>query len=72
MIELKNLSKSYRDQLVLTQLNQTFPSGSITGLLGQNGAGKSTFIRCLSGEEPFDGSALFQHQDLRHYHRNNP
>ncbi len=47
-IEIKNLSKSYGDTLVLDNLNLTISKGSIFGLLGPNGAGKSTLVGILN------------------------
>ena len=47
-IEIKNLSKHYKG-FSLEHLNLTLPSGCIMGLVGENGAGKSTTIRLLLG-----------------------
>lgn len=48
MIEIKNLSKSFEDHLVLENLNTTIKTGSIYGLVGANGAGKSTLLRIIN------------------------
>lgn len=45
-IEIKNLSKSFSD-FRLDHLNLTLPSGCIMGLIGENGAGKSTTIKLI-------------------------
>lgn len=45
-IEIKNLCKSYPD-FSLDNLNLTLPSGCIMGLIGENGAGKSTTIKLM-------------------------
>ena len=47
-IEIKNLSKHYQG-FSLENLNLTLPSGCIMGLVGENGAGKSTTIRMILG-----------------------
>ena len=47
-IEIKNLSKHYKG-FSLESLNLTLPSGCIMGLVGENGAGKSTTIRLILG-----------------------
>ena len=47
-IEIKNLSKHYQG-FSLENLNLTLPSGCIMGLVGENGAGKSTAIRMILG-----------------------
>ena len=49
MIEAKNLSKSFGKTEVLKDMNCIIKDGSIYGLLGANGAGKSTFLRLISG-----------------------
>lgn len=57
---LTNFSKAFGSNLVLDAINLDFPKGSILGVLGHNGAGKSTFIRCLSGQENFAGQASIE------------
>ena len=57
LIVSKNLSKKYKDHLVVDNLNLTIKKGEIFGLLGPNGAGKSTFILMALGlTEPTSGS----------------
>ena len=56
-IEIKNLSKHYRG-FSLDDLNLTLPSGCIMGLVGENGAGKSTTIRLLLGMTRPDGGEV--------------
>jgi ABC-2 type transport system ATP-binding protein len=48
ILSIKNLSKSLGQQAILNNLSVTIQSGSIVGLIGKNGAGKSTFLNCLS------------------------
>ena len=48
MIEVKNVSKRYEDQLVLQNINETLPSSGITSIIGPNGAGKSTLLSVMS------------------------
>ena len=45
-LEIKNLTKSYPG-FTLDNLNLTLPSGCIMGLIGENGAGKSTTIKLI-------------------------
>lgn len=47
-IEVENISKEYRD-FKLKDISLKVPSGSIIGLIGENGAGKSTFINAILG-----------------------
>ena len=48
-LEVKNLTKDYGDFL-LNKLSFTIPRGAIMGLIGENGAGKSTTINCILNE----------------------
>ena len=56
-IEIKNLSKYYRG-FSLGNLNLTLPRGCIMGLVGENGAGKSTTIRMILGLTRPDGGEI--------------
>lgn len=49
-IEVKDLSKSYGDKQALSNLSFTLSEPKIYGLLGRNGAGKTTFMEILAGQ----------------------
>ena len=49
MIEIHNLSKSYQGRRAVDRLSFQASAGTITGLLGSNGAGKSTTLRMIGG-----------------------
>ncbi len=49
MIELKGVTKNFDDFVALDNVNLDVPKGTAYGLLGSNGAGKSTILRLLSG-----------------------
>ena len=49
ILEIKNLSKSFAKNKVLDGINHTRRKGSVLGLMGENGAGKSTMMKCLFG-----------------------
>lgn len=54
--ELKKVYKSYGDKKILTGFDYTFKKGDRIGVVGKNGAGKSTFVNILQGlEEPDSG-----------------
>ncbi|WP_010254634.1 iron ABC transporter ATP-binding protein [Myroides injenensis] len=48
MIEVKNVSKTYGEKLILDDVSVTFPKGKITCLVGGNGTGKSTLLSIVS------------------------
>ena len=48
ILEVLNLKKKFGEKEVLKNINFTFESGKIYGLLGRNGAGKTTFFNCLN------------------------
>ena len=48
MIEIKDISFSYPDGDILKGVGFTAERGEVVGLLGNNGAGKSTFVTCLN------------------------
>ena len=49
ILEIKNLSKSFAKNKVLSNIDLTLKRGSVLGLMGENGAGKSTMMKCLFG-----------------------
>lgn len=68
MIEVRELSKRYRDQVAVEGLNFSIGRGEVVGFLGPNGAGKSTTMRILAGAMPasagtvqIDGVDIFDH-----------
>lgn len=54
VIEVKNVSKSFESKTLFNNLNFSIPRGSIVGIIGGNGAGKTTFLRLLVGSEECD------------------
>ncbi len=51
---IKNLNKSYGEKEVLKDIDFTFEEGKIYGLIGRNGAGKTTFFNCLNEDVEID------------------
>jgi ABC-2 type transport system ATP-binding protein len=65
MIEVKNLTKKYRDLVALRDLNLTIEKGDVFGFIGPNGAGKTTTIKILSTLlEPSSGQAFVDGIDV--------
>ena len=58
-LEIKNLNKSYGKKEVLKNINFTFEEGKIYGLLGRNGAGKTTFFNALNEDIKIDSGECF-------------
>ena len=56
VIDVKGLSKSYDENLLIEDISFRLPPGGIVGIIGANGAGKTTLFNILSGvEESYDG-----------------
>lgn len=65
MIELKGLTKQFDEFKALDNIDLTIPEGTAFGLLGSNGAGKSTILRILSGIYKQEiGSAAIDGQEI--------
>lgn len=57
VLEVNNLCKGFGNKTLIDNLNFSVPKGSIVGIIGGNGAGKTTFLRMLVGtEQPDSGS----------------
>src|SRR6476620_1324298 len=57
MISVKNVTLSFGKRVLFDEVNLNFIKGNCYGVIGANGAGKSTFLKILSGEiEPNKGT----------------
>src|ERR1019366_7220822 len=66
MLELQNLSRSFRSIPAIQKVSFKPAPGEIVGFLGPNGAGKSTTVKIITGMlRPNDGRVLFEGQDIR-------
>ena len=59
VFKMKNVSKSYGERVLFSDVNLNVEGGERIALLGDNGTGKSTFIKCLLGEEDCQGKIQF-------------
>ena len=69
-IFVEGLTKAYHGKTVVDHLDLSVPSGTVFGLLGANGAGKSTTIECMLGTKQADSGAIrLLGQDPRKHRR---
>ncbi len=65
MINVKNLTKSFGDHLVLAGIDEHIEKGEKVAVIGPSGSGKSTFLRCLNLlEQPTGGTITFEGVDI--------
>lgn len=66
-LNIKNLSFAYKKDLkILDDISISLEQGNILGILGPNGTGKTTFIKCINRiHEPLEGEIIFEDRNLR-------
>jgi len=71
LIQLTNLTKKYEDTIALDQINLSFEQGKVYGLVGRNGAGKTTMLKIIakqlfqtSGEVVLDTKSIQIDEDI--------
>ena len=58
VIEAKDVSKAFGDNLLIDGMTFSLPPGGIIGVIGPNGAGKTTLFRMITGQEQPDGGSI--------------
>ncbi len=58
VVEARNIRKGYGDRCLIQDLSFTLPPAGIVGVIGANGAGKTTMFRMIAGEESPDAGTL--------------
>ncbi len=58
MLKVRNLSKSFSNSSILKDVNFTLDQGKICAVVGSNGSGKTTFLKCLSGLMSYDEGVI--------------
>ena len=58
VFELINIHKAFNEKILSENLNLNIPAGAVVGIIGGNGAGKSTFFRMLAGTEKPDNGEI--------------
>ena len=69
MIKLDKINVSYGKTHVLNGLSLSLEGGKITAVIGRNGCGKTTMLRCLCDLTKYSGSIVIDGKDLRQYRR---
>lgn len=65
MIEVRNLTKSFGDKVVLDNINVTFETGKTNLIIGQSGSGKTVLVKNLVGLlQPTSGEVLYDGRDF--------
>ena len=59
VFKMKNVAKAFGERTLFSEVNLNVEGGERIALLGDNGTGKSTFIKCLLGDEDFQGKIQF-------------
>jgi phospholipid/cholesterol/gamma-HCH transport system ATP-binding protein len=68
MIEIKNLSKSFEDHLVLDNISLNIPEGENTVIFGKSGSGKSVLLKCIVGLlVPDSGQIIIEGKNILNY-----
>jgi len=66
MLQINGLNQFYGGSHILWDVDMTVPAGSVTVLMGRNGMGKTTLLKCIMGLLPLaSGQMLFEGRDLR-------
>jgi sulfate-transporting ATPase len=58
VIELEDISKAYGERLLLDKFSAKIPPGSIVGVIGPNGVGKTTLLKMITGQEKPDSGSI--------------
>ena len=71
MIELKHISKSFENKVVLEDINCVFENGKTNLIIGQSGSGKTVLMKCIVGLlEPTSGELLYDGRDFLTFNKN--
>lgn len=67
MITIQDLTMSYGNHTILKNINIEFDEGKVYGIVGKNGAGKTSLFRCIAGLEKYDGIINSSQNPLKNY-----
>ena len=66
MLEIRHLNQFYGGSHILWDVDMSIAAGSCTCLMGRNGMGKTTLLRCIMGLLPATGELMYDGHDLGH------
>ena len=66
MLEIRHLSKKYKDKQALSDISLCIESGQIIGLFGENGAGKTTLLKSILGFLKYEGEIRLDGEAITH------
>lgn len=68
MLEVKHISKAYKDNVILEDINFTIKKGEVISIVGNSGCGKSTILKCLNRIENISsGEIILNGKDISEY-----
>lgn len=68
LLEIKNVTKSFKDQVVLNDVSLVFPRTGLVIIKGESGSGKSTLLKCILGIIKIDrGSILYKGKKIKSF-----
>lgn len=67
MITIQDLTMNYGSHTILKNINIEFDEGKVFGIVGKNGAGKTSLFRCIAGLDKYDGIIHSSHNPLKYH-----
>lgn len=67
MITIQDLTMSYGNHIILKNINIEFDEGKVYGIVGKNGAGKTSLFRCIAGLEKYEGIITSSYNPLKNH-----
>ncbi|MCE5285699.1 MAG: amino acid ABC transporter ATP-binding protein [Pelosinus sp.] len=64
LLQLKNIRKSFKENIVLNDVSFDVEKGEVIAILGRSGCGKSTLLRCINGLEEVQGGEIYLNEAM--------